>query len=289
MSAAPRVDPLASLTRFAKRNWFIIGIFLVVTLGFVASGIGRKLNPGSVTTNTIVVIQFLILGFTVPTDSLMRGLAGWRFHVVVQLAIFVGVPLFFLLTSLPLRGAIDPGLMVGIVALAVLPTTVSSCVVFTQLAGGNVAGAMFNSVLANAAGVIVSPLLLSLLLSGSGQGLPPEQMMAVFVDLAGKMLAPAAVGQLLRLRSGALCRQEQEPLRHPRQQPRAGDRLLRGLQVRRPSGLCVGDRHADAAPGLPRRRSPRPRRALLRPRQALPFRRRGPHRAALSWCRRRPS
>lgn len=189
----------AALAGVAQRNWFILGILLVVTLGLVASETGRRLNPDSITTSAIVLVQFLILGFTVPTESVVRGLAGWRFHVVVQVAIFAVVPLFFVLTSLPLRGILGPGLMTGVMALAVLPTTVSSCVVFTQVAGGNVAAALFNSALSNAVGVLLSPLLLSLLLSGAGQGLPREQMLAVFVDLAGRMLAPAAVGQLLRL------------------------------------------------------------------------------------------
>ena len=182
-----------------KRNWFLLGIVTVVSLGFLAPQAGRMLNPRSVTTNTVVVVQFLILGLTVPTESLLRGLAGWRFHLTVEIAIFVIGPIFFLLTSIPLRGVLNEGLMAGIVALGALPTTVSSCVVFTQLAGGNVAGAMFNSALSNTAGVLLSPFLLSLLLSGSGQGLPPEQMLAVFVDLGGRMIAPAAAGQLLRL------------------------------------------------------------------------------------------
>ncbi len=200
MKGRPRAgQAAAALAGFAQRNWFILGIALVVTLGFLASETGRRLNPESITTSAIVVVQFLMLGFAVPTESLVRGLAGWRFHLVVQLAIFVAAPLFFLLTSLPLRGLLGPGLMTGIMALAVLPTTVSSCVVFTQVAGGNVAAALFNSALSNAVGVVLSPLLLSLLLSGAGQGLPREQMLAVFADLAGRMIAPAAAGQLLRL------------------------------------------------------------------------------------------
>jgi sodium/bile acid cotransporter 7 len=182
-----------------KRNWFLLGIVAVVALGFLAPRAGRGLNPGSATTNAIVVVQFLILGFTVPTESLLRGLSGWRLHLTAQVLIWVVSPLFFALTSMPLRGFVDPGLMVGIVALGALPTTVASCVVFTQLSGGNVSGAMFNSALSNAAGIILAPLLLSVLLRGSGQALPPDQALAVFTDLGGKMLVPALIGQLLRL------------------------------------------------------------------------------------------
>jgi solute carrier family 10 (sodium/bile acid cotransporter), member 7 len=189
---------LAAVTAALKQNWFLLGIVAAVAFGFVLAPLGVRLNPGSVTTNAIVVLQFLILGFTLPTESILKGLAGWRLHVAMQATIFVAAPLLFLVASMPLHGILEEGLVVGILAIGVLPTTVSSCVVFTQLSGGNVVGAMFNSALANMAGVFVSPLLLSLFLSSSGRALPPDQLVGVVIDLVVKMVLPVIAGQLVR-------------------------------------------------------------------------------------------
>ena len=89
-------------------------------------------------------------------------------------------------------------ILAGIYALAVLPTTVSSCIVFTQLARGNVVATIFNASLANVAGVFLSPLLLSLLLQQSGRALPSDELVRVLSSLALRMLLPVALGQVAR-------------------------------------------------------------------------------------------
>jgi sodium/bile acid cotransporter 7 len=89
-------------------------------------------------------------------------------------------------------------LYVGIFAVAVLPTTISSCIVFTQISGGNVMGTMFNSALANILGVILSPLLLSLLMRGCGDSLPAAEVLKILRNLSLQMLIPIACGQILR-------------------------------------------------------------------------------------------
>ena len=68
--------------------------------------------------------------------------------------------------------------------MSTLPTSVSSsCTVFTSTAGGNVPGTMFNAALANISGVFISPLLISLLLSTSGQGLPADEVIRILINL----------------------------------------------------------------------------------------------------------
>jgi sodium/bile acid cotransporter 7 len=72
---------------------------------------------------------------------------------------------------------------------------VSSCVVFTQVAGGNAVGALFNSTLANIAGIFLSPLLLSLLLQNGLGALPKGETVRILKDLALTILLPFAAGQ----------------------------------------------------------------------------------------------
>ena len=121
-------------------------------------------------------------------------------HLFLQAFIFVAVPLYFAASAALLWRGGDPRLLAGIYALAVLPTTVSSCIVFTQAARGNVVATIFNASLANVAGVFLSPLLLSLLLQQSGRALPADELLRVLTALALKMLLPFALGQVARAR-----------------------------------------------------------------------------------------
>jgi sodium/bile acid cotransporter 7 len=181
-----------------KRNWFLLGILAALLLGFLLPGLELVLNRGGIARTLLIVALFLISGFTLPSEAITRGLKDYRLHLYVQTFIFLFIPGFFLLTTLPFRSAWDHQLRVGIFAVAVLPTTISSCIVFTQISGGNVMGTMFNAALANILGVIVSPLLLSLLMRGGGDPLPAAEVLKILRNLSLQMLIPIACGQILR-------------------------------------------------------------------------------------------
>jgi solute carrier family 10 (sodium/bile acid cotransporter), member 7 len=183
-----------------KKNWFLVGLLAAMSLGYLLGEDGALFNPGGWTNRAIVFVLFLITGLKLPSDRIKQDLATPRLHVYLQLFIFLIVPLYFL-TAIPLFGeAMDGQLIVGVLALAVLPTTVSSCIVFTQNSNGNTVAAVFNAALANTAGIFISPLLLSLLLSSSGRALPASQLINTLQGLALNMLVPIALGQLARFR-----------------------------------------------------------------------------------------
>jgi sodium/bile acid cotransporter 7 len=181
-----------------KKNAFVAGVFLSLASGFAAGPHAAVLNPGGLTSRSAVVILFLITGLTLRTDRILHDLSNPRLHLFLQAYIFVVFPLYFL-TAAPLFGTLlDGALLVGFFALATLPTTIGSCVVFTHAVRGNTAAAVFNSALANMAGILVSPLLLSLLLSGSRRVLPSVDLGSTLQGLVTGMLLPMVAGQLLR-------------------------------------------------------------------------------------------
>jgi solute carrier family 10 (sodium/bile acid cotransporter), member 7 len=188
-----------ALVSFLRRNWFLLGMLVAIALGLLVPEAGRRLNPGSVTRLLLIAVLFLIAGFTLPSESIGAGLASWRLHLFVQGFLFLLTPALFFLSSLPLRGLFGPELSAGVLALSVLPTTIASCIVFTQVSGGNVMGTLFNAALANLAGLFLSPLLLALLLRGAGRSLPAGELAAVLRDLGLQILLPLGAGQLLRL------------------------------------------------------------------------------------------
>lgn len=180
---------------FVQRNWFLMGILLAIALGMFFPEIGVLLNPGSSTSTAIVVALFIITGLMLPAETIWRGMRNIRLHLYLQIFIFCIVPLYFLATLTFTRSLIPASLRVGVFALACLPTTVSSCVVFTQVAGGNAVGALFNSTLANIAGIFLSPLLLSFMLQNGLGALPKGETIRILRDLALTILLPFAAGQ----------------------------------------------------------------------------------------------
>lgn len=193
------LSALISFLSFLKKNWFLFGIFAALALGSLFPDFGTTLNKGSIFNTALVVLLFLISGLRLPSENIVSGLKNIRLHLYIQAFIFLFIPLFFLVTSLPFRGVLDGTLAIGIYALACLPTTISSCIIFTQLAEGNVPATMLNAALANTAGPLISPLLLSLLLQSSGSPLPHSVLLHTLQNLALKMLLPIVIGQVLRV------------------------------------------------------------------------------------------
>lgn len=189
-----------NISSFARKNWFLLGLVAAVVLGFATPGLGNTLNPAGASTRLMVVALFFIAGFTLPSERIRSGLAHYRLHVYLQVFVFVIVPLYFLLTARFFSTYLDGFLVYGLYALAVLPTTVSTCVVFTQATGGNTVGALFNAALANVAGIFVSPLLLSLFLAGSTAALPAGEMLGTLQSLVLSMLLPVVAGQIVHVR-----------------------------------------------------------------------------------------
>lgn len=151
----------------------------------------------------IVVVIFMVIGTSLPSEGILGRMLRPRVYVVTQLTIFVFVPsLMAAFTFLPqwvLGVQLFPAsITTGLLALSVLPTTGSSCVVFTQTARGNTIAATANSTLSNIAGVLVSPLLLSLLLNTGGRTIPIDRLVDVLVGLTWQMVLPLLIGQTVR-------------------------------------------------------------------------------------------
>ena len=181
-----------------RKNWFFVGLLAAVAGGLAAPEAGTAASGGGLTATVLVVALFFLSGLSLPTEAIGSGLRDVRLHLFLQAFIFIVTPLYFAASAALLWRGGDPRILAGIYALAVLPTTVSSCIVFTQLARGNVIATIFNASLANIVGVFLSPLLLSLLLQQSGRALPADELLRVLSSLALRMLLPVVVGQVAR-------------------------------------------------------------------------------------------
>jgi sodium/bile acid cotransporter 7 len=91
-------------------------------------------------------------------------------------------------------GLLPAPLWPGLILLTALPSTVQASIVFTSVAGGNVAAAVCSASASSLLGIFLTPLIAGLLLSRSGVGLS----LASLRDIVVQLLLPFVAGLALR-------------------------------------------------------------------------------------------
>jgi sodium/bile acid cotransporter 7 len=91
-------------------------------------------------------------------------------------------------------GLLPAPLWAGLILLSALPSTVQASIAFTSVAGGNVPAALCSASASNLLGVILTPVIAGLLLTGHGADLSARSVFTLVLQL----LVPFAAGQLLR-------------------------------------------------------------------------------------------
>ena len=180
-----------------RRNWFLVGLVAAVGLAwlFPAAGARGGLLRSEITIRAGVMVIYFLQGLTLALDALRHGALRWRLHVLVQTWTFLLFPLAGLLLDRVAGASLPPDLRTGFLFLCVLPTTISTAIVFTSVAGGNVAGAIFNATLSNLLGIAVTPLWTGWLMRAGGRTLP---LGPVILEIVLLLLVPLAAGQALR-------------------------------------------------------------------------------------------
>jgi solute carrier family 10 (sodium/bile acid cotransporter), member 7 len=183
-----------------RRNGFVLGLILAVLLAFLFPTPGSRngfLHPELVNNFGIALILFL-QGLSLAFEKLKNGAGNWRLHVIIQSFTFIVFPLagVFLFFTVPLIWGTEPaGIRQGLLYLCVLPSTISTSVVLTAVAQGNVAGALFNAALSNIMGVVLTPLLVHELMKTTGETAPLGPLMLKIMLLT---LLPFFTGMSLR-------------------------------------------------------------------------------------------
>lgn len=188
-----------SLKQQLKKNWFILAIVASFVLGLTVPQGEGLINPKGGTKSLMVYALLFLSGLSIPTERIVEDLKEYRLHIFIQGAIFLVYPLAAWLLLRPLQGMIQPSILIGILALACLPSTVSSCIVFSQLSGGNVTAAVFNAAVSNTASVFLTPLLFSLLIPGLEEVSGAIDAGEVYLRLMRIILLPILAGQLVRI------------------------------------------------------------------------------------------
>jgi len=173
-----------------KRYWFLAGVAAAIALAGVAPDAGAFLGKLGAKTAAVAAI-FFMSGVTMDLKHVRDDMKKWRCHALVQGSSFVAAPAILFLTSgwLP-----DGPLKYGVYLVAVVPTTISSCVVLTTAAGGRTPCALVNAVGGNLLGIVLSPLLLGALIGRSG-ALDSGAALRTVTKLCLLVLLPFAAGK----------------------------------------------------------------------------------------------
>uniref|UniRef100_A0A3Q1G7Q4 Sodium/bile acid cotransporter n=1 Tax=Acanthochromis polyacanthus TaxID=80966 RepID=A0A3Q1G7Q4_9TELE len=179
-----------------RKEWFIIGIVLVILSAKLQPSVGVKggpLRPEITVAYVAVSLIFFNSGLSLKTEELTSALLHVRLHLFVQSFTLVFFPLavWTLLRVLELT-TIDQWLLRGLQTVSCMPPPVSSAVILTKAVGGNEAAAIFNSAFGSFLGIVVTPVLLLLFL-GSSSSVP---FSSIFSQLFMTVVVPLVLGQV---------------------------------------------------------------------------------------------
>lgn len=181
-----------------QKNWFLIGIIVVICLAKFAPFIGAKggiLKPEVTVKYIAVSAIFLNSGLSLKSEELKSALSNVRLHLFVQGFTLAFVPgLFSLLVKLLELSSLNEWLLKGLLVVGCMPPPVSSAVILTKAVGGNEAAAIFNSAFGSFLGIFVTPFLLLVFL-GSSSAVP---FASIVGQLSMTVVFPLLIGQFLR-------------------------------------------------------------------------------------------
>lgn len=151
-----------------------------------------------------IFIIFLISGMKLKTDDVKRALRAYK-------SLSYGICSILLLTPLASLGFVnmDGALSVrefayGLAIFALMPTTLSSGVILTRDAKGNVALALLLTVATNLLAVLIIPFSLGLVFSSAGDIDVSIEATPMIVKLLLSILLPLCIGKIARETSEAL-------------------------------------------------------------------------------------
>lgn len=143
-----------------------------------------------------IALLFFVHGAALPREVVIQGLVQWRLHLFIFAITFIVFPITVLPFGVLPTAWMPADLFLGFLYLAALPSAVSSSIAFTAMAMGNVPAAICSSAASNVFGLLLTPVLLSLLTRTSVEG--GFDLTQALSDVVLQLLVPFAAGQIAR-------------------------------------------------------------------------------------------
>ncbi|XP_026417695.1 probable sodium/metabolite cotransporter BASS4, chloroplastic [Papaver somniferum] len=182
-----------SLFDFAGTNFLPLALVSGVVLGLVNPTLGCLAHQYSVSKFSTFGI-FLISGLLLRSEEIGAATEAWTAGLFGLVSILLLAP-FFSKVILQLQ-LVPQEFVTGLAVFSCMPTTLSSGVALTQLAGGNTALALAITVISNLIGILTVPLSISKFIAeGVGVSVPTKQL---FKSLVVTLVVPLVWGKVSR-------------------------------------------------------------------------------------------
>ncbi|XP_059628431.1 probable sodium/metabolite cotransporter BASS4, chloroplastic isoform X2 [Cornus florida] len=181
------------LLKFASNNFLPLALVSGVTLGLANPSLGCLADSFSLSKFSTFGI-FILSGLTLRSEEIGAAAEAWPVGIFGLGSILFFTPFF---SRLILLLQLQPQEFVtGLALFSCMPTTLSSGVALTRLAGGNSALALAMTVISNLLGILIVPFSVSkFLAAGVGISFPTEQL---FRSLLLTLLVPLILGKVFR-------------------------------------------------------------------------------------------
>ncbi|MBW7995568.1 MAG: hypothetical protein FVQ81_03130 [Candidatus Glassbacteria bacterium] len=171
------------------------GIGLACLAGFLFPGAGEYLGRHLA---LMIGVLMLMMGAGIGFRRVSSRISCWPQVGFVMALTYLAAPLTGWLLANAFFSS-QPQLYTGLILIATTGTTLSTCVIFTRLAGGDEALALWLSVCSSLLAAVVSPVLLSILL-GEAMNVPVAMLIhrlliVLFVPLTAGMALRALLGE----------------------------------------------------------------------------------------------
>ena len=187
---------------------FTLSILAIVIIGAFFPCRGEFARWVGIASKIAISLLFFLQGARLSRAAVLAGILHWRLHLQIFSSTFIVFPLLGLALQ-PISGTvIAPPLYVGLLFLCTLPSTVQASVIFTSVAGGNVAAALCSASLSSIIGMALTPLLIGLLLHAHG-----ESSLNGVVSIALQVLVPFVLGQIAQRRLEPWMKRNQKTVR----------------------------------------------------------------------------
>jgi solute carrier family 10 (sodium/bile acid cotransporter), member 7 len=188
------MPPMQRFTELLPDGFTLAIVATVVIASFLpCHGEGAVIFSGL--TTLAIAIMFFMQGARLSRDAVISGFAQWRLHALILASTFLLFPILGFGFRALFPHLISPPMLIGLLYICLLPSTVQSSIAFTSIAHGNVPAAICAATFSTLIGVVLTPILASLLLqTHGGQSGGLGAIGGIFLEL----LLPFILGQLLR-------------------------------------------------------------------------------------------
>ena len=183
-----------SRPRFLPDN-FTLALLAVLVLASVLPASGQFAHYVELVTTGIVSLLFFLHGAKLSRQAILAGIGHWKLHLWIFIATFVMFPILGLALRPVLSPLVTTDMYIGVLFLCTLPATVQSAIAFTSMARGNVPAAVCSASASTLLGILVTPILVSLVLNKTAEGGDALQAIG---KISAQLLLPFILGHLMR-------------------------------------------------------------------------------------------